>query len=57
MAREQKPDKFKYSLDTVLRVRGIKERKEKEKFAEKEREYLQEKRGAIIVSNGLNMYR
>jgi len=43
MAREQKPDKFKYSLDTVLRVRGIKERKEKEKFAEKEREYLTEK--------------
>jgi flagellar FliJ protein len=43
MAREQKPGKFKYSLDTVLRVRGIKERKEKEKFAEKEREYLTEK--------------
>jgi flagellar FliJ protein len=43
MAREQKPGRFKYPLDTVLRVRGIKERKEKEKFAEKEREYNTEK--------------
>jgi flagellar FliJ protein len=43
MAREQKPGKFKYPLETVLRVRGIKETKEKEKFAEKQREYLTEK--------------
>jgi flagellar FliJ protein len=43
MAREQKPGKFKYALETVLRVRGIKERKEKERFAEKQREYLTEK--------------
>jgi len=43
MAREQKPGKFKYTLETVLKVRGIRERKEKEKFAEKEREYMTEK--------------
>jgi flagellar export protein FliJ len=43
MAREQKPGKFKYTLETVLRVRGIKERREKEKFADKQREYLTEK--------------
>jgi len=43
MAREQKPGKFKYSLETVLRVRGIKERKEEEKFAKKQQEYLTEK--------------
>jgi flagellar protein FliJ len=43
MPREQKPGKFKYSLETVLKVRGIRERKEKEKFAEKEREYNTEK--------------
>jgi flagellar FliJ protein len=43
MAREQKPGKFKYPLETVLRVRGIKERKEREKFAEKQKEYLTEK--------------
>jgi flagellar FliJ protein len=43
MAREQKPGRFKYSLETVLKVRGIRERKEKERFAEKEREYITEK--------------
>jgi len=43
MAREQKPGKFKYALETVLKVRGIRERKEKEKFAEKERDYNTEK--------------
>lgn len=43
MPREQKPGKFKYGLETVLRVRGIKERKERERFAEKQREYLTEK--------------
>jgi flagellar protein FliJ len=43
MPREQKPGKFKYALETVLKVRGIRERKEKEKFAEKEREYNTEK--------------
>ena len=43
MVREQKPGKFKYTLETVLKVRGIKERREKEKFADKQREYLTEK--------------
>ena len=43
MAKEQKPGKFKYTLETVLKVRGIKERREKEKFADKQREYLTEK--------------
>lgn len=40
---EQKPGKFKFPLETVLKVRGIKERKEKEKFAEKQRDYMTEK--------------
>lgn len=40
---EQQPGKFKYSLQTVLKVRGIKERKEREKFADKQREYMTEK--------------
>lgn len=43
MARVIKPGKFKYPLETVLKVRGIKERKEQEKFAEKKREYIKEK--------------
>jgi flagellar FliJ protein len=43
MAREQKPEKFKYGLETVLKVRGIRERKEREKFAEKQKDYLTEK--------------
>jgi flagellar protein FliJ len=40
---EQKPGRFKYTLETVLKVRGIKERKEKERFAEKQTEYNVEK--------------
>jgi len=43
MAREQKPGRFKYDLETVLKVRGIKERKERERFADKQREYMTEK--------------
>jgi flagellar FliJ protein len=44
MAKEIKPGKkFKYGLETVLKVRGIKEKKEQEKFAEKKRAYLTEK--------------
>ena len=44
MARQPKPGKkFKYDLATVLKVREIHEKKEQEKFAEKNREYLQEK--------------
>jgi flagellar FliJ protein len=40
---DQKPGKFKYSLETVLKVRNIKERNEKERFAEKQRQYMTEK--------------
>ena len=44
MARQPKPGKkFKYDLSTVLKVREIHEKKEQEKFAEKNREYLTEK--------------
>ena len=43
MARKVKAGKFKYTLETVLKVRGIREKKEQEKFAEKKREYLKEK--------------
>lgn len=35
--------RFKYGLDTVLKVREIHEKKEQEKFAEKKRAYLTEK--------------
>lgn len=40
---EQKPGKFKYNLETVLKVRGIKENQEKEKFAEKQKDFMTEK--------------
>jgi flagellar FliJ protein len=44
MAKEPKPGKkFKYDLQTVLKVREIHEKKEQEKFAEKNRAYLLEK--------------
>jgi flagellar FliJ protein len=41
---KQKPGKtFKYDLESVLKVRAIKEKKEQEKFAEKQRVYMTEK--------------
>ena len=44
MAKKPKPGKkFKYDLESVLKVRAIKEKKEQEKFAEKQRVYLTEK--------------
>ncbi len=44
MAKKPKPGKkFKYGLESVLKVRAIKEKKEQEKFAEKKRSYLTEK--------------
>lgn len=44
MAKKAVPGKrFKYDLEAVLKVRGIKEKKEQEKFANKQREYLTEK--------------
>jgi flagellar FliJ protein len=44
MAKKPKPGKFKYGLHAVLKVRGIKEKQEQEKFAEKQRDYLKEKK-------------
>jgi len=44
MAKKPKPGKkFKYDLESVLKVRAIKEKKEQEKFAEKQRDYMTEK--------------
>jgi flagellar FliJ protein len=43
MAQPKPGKRFKYDLDTVLKVRGIREKKEQEKFAEKRRDYLLEK--------------
>lgn len=44
MAKTVKPGKkFKYDLEAVLKVRGIREKKEQERFAEKKRDYLKEK--------------
>jgi flagellar FliJ protein len=43
MAKPQPGKKFKYDLESVLKVRAIKEKKEQEKFAEKQRDYLKEK--------------
>jgi len=47
---EQKPGKFRYRLDTVLRVREIKERQEQEDFAKKKREFLDEKQKEEKIS-------
>ena len=44
MAKKPQPGKkFKYGLESVLKVRAIKEKKEQEKFADKKRKYLTEK--------------
>lgn len=44
MAKKPRPGKkFKYDLESVLKVRAIKEKKEQEKFAEKQRSYMTEK--------------
>lgn len=43
MAKPKAGKKFNYGLETVLKVRGIREKKEQEKFAEKKRDYLKEK--------------
>jgi flagellar protein FliJ len=44
MAAPKPGKKFKYDLDSVLKVRGIREKREQEKFAEKNREFLEQKR-------------
>jgi flagellar protein FliJ len=41
--QEQKAGRFRYSLETVLKVRGIKEKREKERFAEKQIAFMTEK--------------
>jgi flagellar protein FliJ len=44
MSKAPKPGKkFKYDLTAVLKVREIREKKEQEKFAEKNRAFLEEK--------------
>ena len=44
MVREIKPGKrFKYSLQSVLKVRVIREKKEQEKFAQRQKEFYDEK--------------
>ena len=49
MAKKPSAGRFKYNLETVLKVRGIRETKEKEKFAEKQREYLTEKEKEELI--------
>jgi flagellar protein FliJ len=44
MAAPKPGKKFKYDLESVLKVRGIREKREQEKFAEKNREFLEQKR-------------
>jgi len=51
MAQAPKPGKkFKYALETVLKVREIREKKEQEKFAEKNRAYLKEKEEETAIA-------
>lgn len=49
MGRQPKPGKFNYRLETLLRVRNIKEKKEQEKFAEEQRRFLEEQRKANLL--------
>lgn len=49
MARKPKPGKFQYRLETLLRVRAIKEKKEQERFAEEQRKFLEEQRKANVL--------
>lgn len=43
MAEQKAGKRFQYGLETVLKVRGIHEKQEQEKFANKKRAYLTEK--------------
>ncbi|MFH1347816.1 MAG: flagellar FliJ family protein [Candidatus Margulisiibacteriota bacterium] len=49
MAKQKPGKKFKYDLQSVLKVRAIKEIKEQEKFAEKQRGYLTEKEKEELI--------
>ena len=52
MAKEIKPGKrFKYDLESVLKVRAIHEKKEQEKFAVKQKEYYDEKKKEEDISS------
>ncbi|MFC1517664.1 flagellar export protein FliJ [Candidatus Margulisiibacteriota bacterium] len=42
MARKPKKGRFKYNLETVLKVRNIREKLEKEKFAKAQKEFQKE---------------
>ena len=44
MAKQKPGKRFKYGLQSVLKVRAIKERKEQEKFADKKRTFVTEKK-------------
>ncbi len=44
MGKPKPGKRFKYDLESVLKVRGIKEKKEQEKFADKKRGYNKEKK-------------
>jgi flagellar export protein FliJ len=43
MAKPKAGKRFKYDLESVLKVRAIKEKKEQEKFAEKQMEFMKQK--------------
>ncbi|MBN2058472.1 MAG: flagellar FliJ family protein [Candidatus Saganbacteria bacterium] len=43
MAKPKPGKKFKYDLESVLKVRAIREKQEQEKFAEEQRNYMTEK--------------
>jgi len=49
MAKQQPGKRFKYDLESVLKVRAIKEKKEQEKFADKQRKYLEEKQREAAI--------
>ena len=44
MTKAKKAKQFRYSLDALLKVRGIREEQEKEKFKESERRLIEERR-------------
>jgi flagellar protein FliJ len=44
VTKAKKGKRFRYSLDSLLKVRGIREEQEKDKFKESERRVLEEKR-------------
>lgn len=51
MAKKPQKGKFKYNLQSVLKVREIRETQEKEKFADAQKKLEEEKRKEEIVKN------